>query len=93
MSALEDEIIEKFHQLTPENRLRLLSTLQEEATFQQVSLKSWLAEAEAVRFTPRPSVDGHILTAAELVNEAREERDADILRSLGFRDSAGDSTD
>lgn len=93
MSALEDEIIEKFRQLTPENRLRLLSTLQEEATFQQVSLKSWLAEAEAVHFTPRPSVDGHILTAAELVNEAREERDADILRSLGFRDSAGDSTD
>jgi hypothetical protein len=92
MSALEDEIIEKFRQLTPENRVRLLSTLQEEVTSQQVNLNDWLKQADAVRFIPRPDSNGHVPSASELVNEAREERDADILRSLGFRGSAGDST-
>jgi hypothetical protein len=80
MSALEKEIIEKFRQLAPETRLRVLSTLQAEVTSQQMSLAAWLAEAEAVRLTLRPDASGHVPTASELVNEAREERDADILR-------------
>lgn len=92
MSALEEEIIEKFRQLTPENRVRMLSVLQEEMTIQQVDLATWLAEAEAVRLTLHPDASGHIPTASELVNEAREERDADILRSSGLRDSVGNST-
>jgi hypothetical protein len=92
MSALEKEIIEKFRQLAPENRERVLSALQDEVMSRQKSLKSWLAEADAVRITLRPDASGHILTGSELVNEAREERDADILRSIGLRDSTGDSS-
>lgn len=80
MSALEKEIIEKFRQLAPENRVRLLSTLQAEVTSQQVSLAAWLAEADAVRLTLRPDKNGHVPTASELVNEAREERDNNHLR-------------
>jgi hypothetical protein len=91
MSALEKEIIEKFRQLAPESRLRMLSTLQAEATSQQVSLAAWLAEAEVVSLILRPDASGHVPTASELVNEAREERDADILRSIGLRDSTGNS--
>jgi len=72
MSALEKEIIEKFRQLPPENRVRMISTLQEELASQQVSLKAWLAKAESVRVTLLPDIDGHVPTATELVNEARE---------------------
>ncbi|MBL8164062.1 MAG: hypothetical protein JNJ61_18890 [Anaerolineae bacterium] len=75
MSALEQEIIEKFRQLAPENRARILSLLQDEVTAPQISLAEWLAKAEAVRFTLSPDTSGHIPTASELVNEAREERD------------------
>jgi hypothetical protein len=88
MITLEQEIIEKFRQLTPESRERVLSSLQEEVASKQVSLVEWLAQADAVRITLRSDV-----SASELVNEAREERDADILRSLGFGDSIGDSSD
>lgn len=92
MSALEKEIIEKFRQLAPESRVRMISTLQEELASGQISLKAWLAEAEKVRIALRPDVHGRVPTASELVNEAREERDADILHGIGFRRSAGDGT-
>ena len=93
MSALEDEIIEKFRQLSPENRVRMLSTLQAEISSQQMSLSEWLVEAEAVRLTLRPDASGHVPSVSDLVNEAREERDVDIIRSIGLRDSSGNSTD
>lgn len=80
MSALEKEIIEKFRQLAPENRLRMLSALQQEVSSQQTSLAAWLDAARNVRITLRPNADGHVPTASELVNEAREERDADLLQ-------------
>lgn len=82
MSALEQEIIEKFRQLVPENRVRLLSKLQQEVSSPSLSLLAWLAEADRVRVTLRPDADGRTLTAGEFVNEVREERDADSLRSL-----------
>jgi hypothetical protein len=66
--------------------------LQEEVSSQQVSLITWLAEAEAVRINLRPDTSEHVPSTSELLNEAREERDADILRSIGFGNSAGDST-
>lgn len=91
MSVLEEEIIHKFRQLTPEDRVRMLFTLQEEVTSQQLTLAEWLAEAETVRITLNSDASGRVPTASELINEAREERDADILRSLGFGDSAGNS--
>jgi len=59
VNALEKEIIEKFRQLTPENRLHVLSTLQEEVASQQISLAAWLAEADQVRLTLRPNASGH----------------------------------
>lgn len=93
MSALEQEIIDKFRQLAPEDRIRLLLTLHAEAHTAETSITVWLAEAEKVRITLRPDSTGHVPSASELVNEAREERDADLLRSLGFGDSAGDRTD
>ncbi len=92
MSALEQEIIEKFRQLAPENRLRMLSTLQQEVTSGQVTLAAWLDAARAARITLRPDAEGHIPTASELVNEAREERDADLLHRAGLRHSAGDGS-
>lgn len=93
MSALEQEIIDKFRQLAPEDRIRLLSTLHAEAHTVATSITAWLAEAEQVRITLHPDSTGHVPSASELVNEAREERDADLLHSLGFGDSAGDGTD
>jgi hypothetical protein len=86
MSALEKEIIETFCQLAPEMRLRTVSTLQQEVSSRQVSL----AAARAARITLRPDAEGHIPTASELLNEAREERDADLLQRAGLRNSAGD---
>jgi hypothetical protein len=56
MSVLEREIIEKFRQLAPENRVRMLSTLQAEVTAQQMNLADWLAEAEVDHLTLRPDV-------------------------------------
>lgn len=92
MSALEKEIIEKFRQLSYEKRMQMLSTLQEEVAAQHLSLIAWLEETEAVRLVLPPDATGHVPSASELVNEVREERDADILRGLGFRDSTGNST-
>jgi hypothetical protein len=88
MMVLEQEIIEKFRQLAPESRMRVLVSLQEEIISNHLSLAEWLTQVDAVRFTLERAV-----SASDLVNEVREERDADILRSLGFRDSTSDSSD
>ena len=93
MSALEQEIVEKFRQLSPENRVRLLSTLQEEFESQQITIPAWLAEAKTVRVSLRPDSSGQTPSVADLVNEVREERDADLLRSLGFGDTPGDHSE
>jgi hypothetical protein len=93
MSILEREIIEKFRQLEPESRIRVLSTLQEEVKGGQVSLSDWLQQVESAQINLRPDSSGHTPSTSDLVNAVREERDADILRSIGFRDSTGDSTD
>ena len=59
---------------------------------QTVSLGEWLQLIETVQVRLRPDSEGYVLSASELVNEIHEERDADILRSIGFGDSADDST-
>ena len=92
MNTLEQEIIEKFRQLAPESRARMLSSLQAEVLAHPMKLKAWLAEADTVRLTLQPDTNGHVPSASELVNEAREEHDADILRSPRFRDSSGNSS-
>lgn len=93
MSTLEREIIDRFRRLSPDRQARVLSTLQDEARAEHMTLDAWLAETETVRLNLRPDASGYVPSASDLVNEAREERDANILRSLGFRDSTGDSTD
>lgn len=91
MSTLEHEVIEKFRQLDREAKLRVREVIIREGEQENTPFdaEAWLAEVEAVRFTPRVPAP----TASELVNEAREERDADILRGLGFGDTAGDRSD
>lgn len=99
MSTLEREVIEKFHQLdkAAQKRVReLIERESEDETDSQTArfdFDAWWAQVESARITLSPDASGRIPTASDLVNEVREERDADILRSLGFRDSAGDSTD
>ena len=94
MSIAEREIIERFRQLEPKSQARVLAALQEEVVGErEFSVEEWLQEVEQVQFSLRPDASGHIPSASDLVNEVREERDADILHSLGFRDIAGDSTD
>jgi hypothetical protein len=93
MIELEQEIIEKFRQLTPESRERILSSLHEEAALSELSLAEWLTQAETIRAKWQSDITHkHMPSVSELVNEAREERDADILHGLGFRDSTGDSS-
>ena len=99
MSALEKEIIEKFHQLQPAAKQRVLALIEQEVAEEAGQADAaafdyalWFREVEAIRLTLRPDASGHSPTASELVNEAREERDAELLGSIGLRDSAGDST-
>ena len=80
MNALEQEIIEKFRQLPPESQARVRTILLNKPQRQKLTLSEWLAEADAIRFTPQPDTDGRIKTSSEWI---REERDADILCSLG----------
>jgi len=45
-----------------------------------MSVMAWLEEAAAARVSLRPDSTGRAPSASELVNEVREERDADIRR-------------
>jgi len=93
MSALEREIIEKFRQLDQAAQKRVRDWILHEAdespalARQAFNDESWRAEVEAAQATLRPDASGHIPSASELLDEIREERDADILRSLGLWDS------
>ncbi len=86
---LEKEIVERFRLLSPQNRLRVLTTLQGEVQEPRLTWEECLKQAKAVR--GNNEAQSHV-SASDLVNEAREERDADILRSLGFGDSTSDSS-
>jgi hypothetical protein len=88
MNILEKEIIEKFRQLKTDAQRRLLRTLADDVQ-SSFDWDAWWKEIESVQFTP--SLE-QAPSASDLINEAREERDADILRSIGRRDSAGDSS-
>lgn len=94
MNTLEREVIEKFRQLDEDARKRVRALIERESDAQpaKFDFDAWWAQVEAARITLRPDASGRIPTASDLVNEVREERDADILHSLGFRGSAGDST-
>lgn len=99
MNTLEHEVIEKFRQLDDAAKKRVREVIAREAEIPSESststfdFDSWWARVEAARITLSPDESEQIPTASDLVNEVREERDADILRSLGFGDSSGDDTD
>ena len=96
MSILEQEIIEKFQQLEIDAQQRVLQSLAQrlqQAEKTPFDFIAWLEDAEAARITLRPDASGHAPSASELVNEVREERDGDILRSIGLGDSAGNGSD
>ena len=93
MNALEREIVEKFHQLPPDSQARVLASLLGKPPREAFDVDAWLAELDAVQFTLQPDAEGRVPTAAESVNEVREERVDDIIHSLGFGDSAGDRPD
>jgi hypothetical protein len=95
MRALEHEIIERFRLLDREAKQRVQVLIAQEIADDQpqgaadFDMDRWLAQMDAIRVASGE----HTSTASEMLNEIREERDADILRSIGFRDTAGDSTD
>lgn len=97
MNTLEQEIIEKFRRLDPDARKRVREVIDQEADLEHQTVRfdfeAWWAAVEAARITLPPDASGRTPSASDLVNEVREERDADILRSLGFGDPAGDSTE
>lgn len=97
MSTLEREVVEKFRLLDKAARKRVRELIEHEIEAESQTtpfdFDSWWTDVEAARITLHPNDSGRIPTASDLVNEAREERDADILRSLGFRDTTSGSTD
>jgi hypothetical protein len=86
METLEREIIEKFRQLEPAGQARVLSVLQTETQAREEAepfdREKFLAELDEVAIELQPDASGRVPSVAEMVNEVREERDADILRSL-----------
>jgi hypothetical protein len=95
MTSLEHEIIEKFQQLDKDaqQRVRALIDRELETTDKAAfDYDAWFAEVEAAQISLRPDASGRTPSASDLVNEVREERDADILRSIGLGDSAGNGT-
>lgn len=96
MSTPEREVIEKFYQLDKDAQARVRALIaHSEGMSDQPGQKpfdyeSWLAQIEAARITLRPDASGRVPSASDLVNDVREERDADILRGSGFGNSAGD---
>ena len=97
MSTLEREVIEKFYQLDKDAQKRVRDIIAQEpvesANRSTFDYDAWFAEVEALQIELRPDASGRVPSASDLVNEVREERDAEILRSIGFRNSAGDSSD
>jgi len=93
MSIVENEIIAKFRELDINTQINLLETLQHEVKSPIFDAKTWLEDIRKIRHQidlerigqpPMPS-------ATDILNELREERDEQILRSIGFGDFSSDS--
>jgi hypothetical protein len=82
MSALEREIIEKFHQLDAEARQRVRAAIQAESSIVQVDgepfdFEAWLAEVEVLRAEIQVELpDSDTVGALSLLDELREEASA-----------------
>jgi|GEM_PF-733152 len=98
MSTIEYEIIEKFRQLDRQAQQRIFTLIEHELDAQDdadnaFDFDIWWAKLEEVRITIKPDDRGNTPSSSDLVNEVREERDADILRGLGFGDFTGNRSD
>lgn len=94
MDSLEQEIIEKFQQLDSDAQARVRDFIQHTTIIHPkppFDAEAWFAQMEEIRAQIAFNKTKPMPSAVDLVNEVREERDAEILHSLGFRDSAGDS--
>jgi len=73
MSALEDEIVERFEKLEPEAKLRLLKRLEHDIE-PAFDYDAWFAKAEAFRKQLTATYgDGYSVGVQDLVDEIREE--------------------
>ena len=77
MSALEQEIYEKFQQLDDEAKQRVRATLA--ATDEQMSTDAWLTWARQYRATLSAKYGRKVFNSVDLLNEAREERLNDLM--------------
>lgn len=93
MSIVEDEIITKFRTLDVNTQINLLEMLQHEVNTPVFDAQLWLEDVRKIRHQidlerigqhPMPS-------ATDILNELREERDEQILHSIGFGDFSSDS--
>lgn len=73
MSALEDELLDKFRRLDETAQRRVIAFTEHEATEHTFDWKQWYADVEALR--RKMSREGQTFSnAAELIREIREER-------------------
>jgi hypothetical protein len=91
MTTLEQEILSRFLQLTPEARERMLFTLQTEVCKTQFTLAEALAKAKASQITLQHDASTQHKSIADWINEVREERLNVLSSHFGLRDSTSDS--
>lgn len=77
MSALEQEIYEKFQQLDDDAKQRVLQALTQPQA--NVAKGNWLDETRALRAEMRAKYGKLAFSAAMLINEVREERLNDLM--------------
>ena len=81
MSALEQEIIDKFRLLDKEAQQQVLNVLSSEVTtLEPMTWDEWLAWARDFRRqTAKLHPEGFAFNSVDLLNEAREERLNDLM--------------
>jgi len=74
MSAIEQDIIDQFHQLDDAGKRRILAALEQQLDIPTVSLGAWLDEASAFRQQLRATYGkGHFIESQALLDELRED--------------------
>jgi len=94
-STLEQEILDKFHQLDGAAQSRVIEKMRGiiKSRDEDFDFDSWLSEMDKLRIPPQIEENGKMLSASELLAEVREERDADILHGIGFGNTVSNSPD
>ncbi|MBI5669967.1 MAG: hypothetical protein HZC41_18390 [Chloroflexi bacterium] len=82
MSALEQELIDRIRKLDEDRKRQVLLYIQE-IDAPRLTLGEWLQDIETLSQTLQAKYGAHHFpSAADLINEVREERLDDILGSL-----------